>query len=193
MSLRWWWVRHAPTHATGAIGWTDLAPDLSDRAALARLAAALPAGAAVIASDLARARGTAEALALPGPRLPDEPGLREFHFGRWEGLSFEEIAAREPEAHARFWAEPGPTAAPGGESLDAFAARVAAVTARHNAAPPAADLVAVAHAGTIRAALALALGLPPAATFAFRIGTLSVTRIDWLGPGWAVDRVNALP
>ena len=31
------WVRHAPTHATGMVGWTDLAADLSDVGALARV------------------------------------------------------------------------------------------------------------------------------------------------------------
>ncbi|NCO17248.1 MAG: histidine phosphatase family protein, partial [Alphaproteobacteria bacterium] len=50
--MRWWWVRHAPTHARAAIGWTDIAPDLGDTGALERLARALPQ-APVVSSDLA--------------------------------------------------------------------------------------------------------------------------------------------
>lgn len=43
-AARLWWVRHGPTHAKTFIGWTDRPADLSDTAALARLAAFLPGG-----------------------------------------------------------------------------------------------------------------------------------------------------
>ena len=127
--MKWWWVRHAPTHARAAIGWTDIAPDLSDPAALARLAGALPQ-APVVSSDLARARLTADRLAQGRPRLADEPGLRELNFGAWEGLAFDAIAARHPDDYAAFWANPGPARATGGEGFDDLAARIGAVIAR---------------------------------------------------------------
>ena len=59
---RFWLVRHGPTHAKSMVGWTDLAADLSDTAALARLNAHLPPDAPVISSDLSRAITTADAL-----------------------------------------------------------------------------------------------------------------------------------
>jgi broad specificity phosphatase PhoE len=190
--MRWWWVRHAPTHVRAAIGWTDAAPDLSDGAALDRLAAALPQ-APVVSSDLARARLTADRLAGGRPRLPDEPGLREICFGAWEGLDFDAVAARFAADARAFFDEPGASAATGGESFDALSARVAAAVDRLNA--PAGDLIAVAHAGSIQAALARAAGLTPAQALRFVIAPLSLTRLDWLEDAgcWRVVCVNAPP
>ncbi len=49
----------------------------------------------VVASPLRRSWQSASSLAATAPvRL--ETGLREIHFGRWEGLSLEEIQARDP-------------------------------------------------------------------------------------------------
>ena len=92
---RFWLVRHGPTHARAMIGWTDLPADLSDSAALERLAAHLPTGAPVISSDLSRAIATADALGAR-PRLAHDPALREMHFGQWETRAFAEIEAEDP-------------------------------------------------------------------------------------------------
>ena len=193
-ALGFWWVRHAPTHRKGAVGWTDVACDLTDDAALDRLSAALPQ-APVLSSDLARARSTAERIAGTRPRLADEPGLRELHFGAWEGLDFATVAARWPQAHDDFWARPGPAAAVGGESLDALCARVDRAVDRLIAEIGTGDVVVVAHMGAIMAALRRALGLSPAGALAFAIDPLSLTRIDWLpDPGaWRVSAVNRPP
>jgi broad specificity phosphatase PhoE len=62
---------------------------------------------------------------------------------------------------------------------------------------PGSDIVAVAHGGTIRAALVIALGLPPPGGFAFTIDNCSLTRLDHYqgkrGAGWRVPTVNHLP
>ena len=60
------------------------------------------------------------------------------------------------------------------------------------------DVIAVAHGGTIRAALGLALGLEPEACLAFTMENCSVTRIDHIdgpgmGHGWRVVTVNRPP
>jgi broad specificity phosphatase PhoE len=189
--MRWWWVRHAPTHARAAVGWTDVPADLSDAATLDRLAAALPHGPVVIA-PLPRPRAPAWGGGGPRPRLPDEPAFRELHFGEWEGLGFDAIAARDPEASARFFDRPGPTAAPGGESFDQLAARVAAAVGRLNDQRPADDLIVVAHAGAIQAALAQAARLTAPQALAFAVAPLSLTRLDWLpdAAAWRVSGVN---
>ncbi|MGF1658519.1 MAG: histidine phosphatase family protein [Rubrimonas sp.] len=193
-ALRWWWVRHAPTGAQGAIGWTDLAADLSDAAALGRLAAALPY-APVLSSDLARARTTAERLAGGRPLAPPDPGLRELHFGDWEGRGFDAIARSHPAESRAFWEAPGPSRAPGGESFDDLAARVAATVARVNAEMGTGDVIAVAHMGSIMAALAQAAGLSAAQALRFSIAPLSLTRLDWLpdARAWRVGAVNLTP
>jgi broad specificity phosphatase PhoE len=55
------------------------------------------------------------------------------------------------------------------------------------------DIIAVAHGGTIRAALGQALGLDPEAALAVSIDNCSITRIDrvdgpGMGHGWGGDR-----
>ncbi len=195
-ALRFWWVRHAPTGRRGAIGWTDAPADFSDAAAFARLSALLPEPAALVSSDLSRAKGTADRVAGPGRRrMRDDPALRELHFGDWEGLDFAEAERGWPEAHAAFWAAQGPAAAPGGESLDALAARVDGAIDRLVAEIGAGDVVVVAHMGAVMMALRRALGLTPAQATAFQIAPLSVTRLDWLPePGaWRVAQVNRTP
>ena len=193
-AVRWWWVRHAPTGSTGAVGWSDLDCDLSDAAALDCLSARLP-DAPVVASDLSRAQRTADRIAPPRPRLAPEPAFRELHFGDWENLPFDEIAARWPEDHDAFWRDAGPARAPGGESLDDLSARVDAAVDRLNAEIGAGDIIVVAHRGVILASLRRALGLSPAQTLAFAIEPLSLTRLDWLPEtrAWRISGVNLAP
>ena len=179
----WWWVRHGPTHAARMVGHTDLPADLGDRAALDRLARHLPAGAAVLSSDLARARDTARALGLD-PRT--DPRLREFHYGDWEDRAFDDPAVDQALARA-FWEQPGDIRPPSGESWNDLSARVAAVLAERPPGP----VIAVAHMGVILAALAHATGMPPRAALAFHIAPLSLTRLtDHGAGGWSVGCVN---
>ena len=119
---RFWLVRHGPTHAKAMVGWTDLAADLSDTGAIARLCAHLPPQAPVISSDLVRAVATADALG-PRPRLPHDPALREIHFGQWEMRGFAEVEAEEPALIRAYWDSPGDTCPPGGESWNDLATR----------------------------------------------------------------------
>jgi alpha-ribazole phosphatase len=48
----------------------------------------------------------------------------------------------------------------------------------------------VVHSGTIRAALAIALGLEPEQALRFTVEPLSLTRIDRVAGGWRVVGVN---
>lgn len=187
-ALRLWLVRHAPTRAAGVAGWTDAPCDLSDTGTLDHLAARLP-DAPVVSSDLTRARATADRIAGARPRLPHEADLRETHFGAWEGMTAEAIAAADPALSRAFW--DGEAAAPGGEGFTDMAARACAALDRLAQAQRQGDLIAVAHMGPILAALARAAGLAPVRALAFRIDPLSVTRLDLLPGGfWRIEGVN---
>ncbi|HCX77835.1 MAG TPA: alpha-ribazole phosphatase [Firmicutes bacterium] len=73
---------------------------------------------AIWASDLSRARETAAIVAAPH-NLPVQihPGLREMHFGSWQGLTWQQIEQRFPEAW-RLWTEdPLGYNIPGAESV----------------------------------------------------------------------------
>ncbi|HYD98094.1 MAG TPA: histidine phosphatase family protein [Alphaproteobacteria bacterium] len=188
---RWWWVRHAPTLAppgTLAGRGSDLPADLSDIGRLAALAARLPAGARALATPLRRSRETAAALGLAAPRL--EPDFAEQDFGAWDGRRHDELAGLDPAGTAAFWANPAHHAPPDGESFAAMAERVAARIAALAAAGAEGDLIVVAHAGPIRAGIALALDLAPQAALRLSVAPLSLTRLDFVAGAWRVEGVN---
>ncbi|MBN8629403.1 MAG: histidine phosphatase family protein [Rhodobacterales bacterium] len=185
---RFWFVRHGPTHAKAFAGWRDIPADLSDADAIARLNAHLPALAPVISSDLCRATATADTLCDARPRLPHDPGLREFNFGDWDGLPFDEVARRWPDLSRRYWEEPGHTAPPRGESWLAAAERVERALSR---LPPVPDVIVVAHFGVILTQYQRAALLTPVQALAQDIANLSVTCLTFLPPG--VLSINHCP
>lgn len=188
---RLWWLRHGPTHQRAFCGWTDVPADLSDHAAIARLSAFLP-HAPIVASDLLRARQTAEAVAQDRPCLPALRDLREFHFGAWEGKRYDEAEASHPDLARAYWETPGEIAAPEGESWNEAAARVDRAVAQllPQAAP---DLIVVAHFGVILTRLQLALDQTPMQVIAQPIDTLSVTCLAFDGARWRAEWINHCP
>ena len=96
---------------------------------------------AVYASDLQRARETAEIVAAPhGVSVRTDAGLREIDIGSWSGLTRPEIEERFPNGER-----------PDGETREQHAARVLAAVeriARENAGR---RILLVTHGGTMRA------------------------------------------
>lgn len=72
-----------------------------EQAAAAAAALAERSATRLLASDLARAADTAEALAArTGLRVEHDERLREIHVGRWQGLRHAEVVARFPDVLA---------------------------------------------------------------------------------------------
>lgn len=188
-----WWVRHGPTHERAFVGWRDVPADLSDHAAIARLNAHLPNDALLISSDLSRAVLTADALALGRTRLPDSRALREFDFGQWDGMKFDDVAAEYPELSRTYWEAPGEVAPPGGESWHDVAARVNRAVSELHELHSGRHIVAVAHIGVILTQLQAASGLTAKQALAHRIDNLSVTRLDFEAGSWTVGSINHQP
>lgn len=84
-------------------------------------------GIPIIASPLERALRTAEAICGPlgrdPARLPTDGLLKEISFGRWEGMTFAEIATADPENLRRFERDRWGFAPPDGESYATMAER----------------------------------------------------------------------
>jgi len=188
----WSWVRHGPTHQGTIVGWRDVPADLSDTDALRRLDRALPRDALLVSSDLDRAVRTADAIADIRTRLPHAHEIREFHFGDWEGLDYDEIAARDPDLSRRYWEQPGDVAPPGGESWNVVVRRVASFVDRMNRNHPGQHIIAVAHAGVIMTQIQRAGNLTPSQAIGCRIDNLSITRLFFDGHDWRTDWVNRL-
>jgi broad specificity phosphatase PhoE len=181
--------------------------DCSDAAVFAGLARQLPKKAVWAVSNLRRTHETAQAIvsaglpgpdAIPGPHCQSIPDLAEQNFGDWQGMTYAELQQSRGGAFHRFWHGPAHQRVPGGESFADLMARVAWAILQLVEAHRGHDIIAVAHGGTIRAALGLALGLEPEHCLAFTMENCSLTRIDHIeGPGmghnWRVITVNRPP
>ena len=201
---RWWWIRHAPVLVDeGRIyGQSDLPCDCSDAQVFADLAGLLPRKAVWITSNLARTHQTAEAILAAGDFEP--PGqfqqhkeLAEQHLGDWQGLDRKTFLMNRSQQPDSFWYATADERAPNGESFVDLVERVGATIERITSAHQGADIIAVGHGGTIRAAIAIALGLPPQGGFAFMIDNCSLTRLDHYqgreASGWRVTMINQRP
>ncbi|MBV1895327.1 MAG: histidine phosphatase family protein [Rhodobacteraceae bacterium] len=185
-------VRHGPTHAKSMVGWSDLAADLSDTAAIARLSAHLPANGIVISSDLSRAAATADAIQQNRTRLPHHVDLREINFGAWELRNFSEVEADTPDLIRAYWETPGDVRPPNGESWNEVCARVNAAIDALIAAHIGQDLIIVAHFGAILTQVQRAERLTAEQAFSHRIDNLSVTELICGKDGWNTGRINHL-
>lgn len=144
--------------------------------------ARLPIG-AVYSSDLSRARQTAAPIAAAlGLPVEPAPGLRERHYGAFEGRTGEELQREHADAFRR-WREREPDfpLPGGGESLRAFYQRVEsamhALARRH----PGQCVVAVTHGGVLDCAYRVATGMDLAAERHHDLFNASLNRIGWDG------------
>jgi len=201
---RWWWVRHAPVTEDGGrvYGQSDPLANVSDIASFKALAQVLPRDAVWVASHLRRTHQTAEAVAAHGPGMPSlavETDLAEQCFGDWQGQVRADVYKNHGLPH-KFWLAPARTRPPGkgGESFVEVIERVKRCVDRLSVAHAGRDIVAFAHGGTIRAALAIASACPPEVALSFAIDNLSLTRLDHIDPtgsstAWRVNGVNYPP
>lgn len=139
---------------------------------------------AVYASDLVRARRSAEIIAARHdlPVIPC-PELREIDFGEIEGLTFAEAAARFPDVTGH-WASRRPNLAfPGGEDIDGFIRRVAAFIPRLTAHADGETVAVVAHSGTLRNLTSQLMGLPDRHRWQFRLELGAICIVETTGAG----------
>jgi broad specificity phosphatase PhoE len=203
---RWWWIRHAPVPDGGRIyGQSDLDCDCTDAAIFATLARELPPDAVWVTSNLARTRQTASAIlaaAVEGRHAGVEPlaipDLAEQHLGEWQGMERKPFYAERKVGTHTLWFGPADERPPGGESFVDLVRRVRPVIERLTVEHRGRDIVAVTHGGTIKVAVAVALGLDPQAALSFLVENCSITRLDYLHPEgspglWRVGAVNHRP
>jgi alpha-ribazole phosphatase len=198
---RWWWVRHAPVRNDGGniYGQTDIACDTGDTEVFEAVAKVLPRNAVWIVSNLKRTHQTAEAIwdaGFPRPAsMAREADFAEQNLGRWQGMNRAAfIASRPPGSN---WFADINEPALGGESFVDLYDRVTSAIDRITRAQAGSNIIAVCHAGTIKAALGLALGGLVEKGLSFDIDNCSVTRLDHFESaaytGWRLPFVNQQP
>lgn len=126
--------------------------------------------AAVYSSDLSRALDTARAVAERlGLEVRPLPGLRERHYGIFQGLTAAEGAERFPEAHSRYIARDPEYNFETGETLTALAERVMSNLAWLAGHHPGQTIAAVSHGGVLDILYRTATGRPLSAPRDFTI------------------------
>lgn len=120
----------------------------------------------------------------PSLKVVVDPDLQEIDFGRWEGLSFEEISAQSPDRVADWASGRLDFSFPEGESLEDFWTRVCRAGDRL-ASGPGTRVAVVTHGGVIRYLLCHYLGLPPERHRLFQIDVGSITTLSFSN-GFAV-------
>ena len=177
-------------------GHTDVALSPAGVAQVAALAERLGGEAieAVYASDLLRARQSAAPLAAArGASVATVPPLREMAMGRWEGLTFAEIHAREPDLCDRWLADPFAMPFPEGEGVADLRARAVPALRRLVERHAGRRIAVIAHGGTNRVILAEALGLPLGNIFRLAQDYAAWSLIEYRGAGAVVHLVNQRP
>lgn len=149
---------------------------------------------AIYASDLDRTRRSAEIVGLPAGRAPIlVPALREMSMGRWEGLTAEEIRARDPAEFARWMAGVGHYQIPDGESVLDLARRAWPAFEGMVSGHPGQTIAVVAHGGTNRALLCRALSVPFERLLAFGQDYAALTVLELAEGRWSLRRLNESP
>jgi len=172
-------VRHASpeTDAHRFLGRTDVCLNEAGRRQALALAASLPPHqpSRCFCSPLKRCIETIRPASSFQPEL--DPDLREIDFGRWEGMTFDEIQRSDPQAVNQWAAFDPDFSFPGGERIDDFLCRVRRAADRL-AALPEQTVLAVTHGGVIRAMICHFLGLSPRHYVLFEVGYASLTTLD---------------
>jgi len=175
-------------------GHTDVPLDDEGRAQATALAALLRRDRidAAVSSDLARAAETGRiVLGARDVALRLDPDWREMRFGAWEGLTWDEICARDPSIDPRGATSVRAYHPANGETFEELCARVRRAVDRAIAGVPDDGGVLVAtHAGPLHALLAVLLRDGDAAALRVRFLTASLTRFRRENGAWTLARLN---
>jgi probable phosphomutase (TIGR03848 family) len=187
-------VRHGDTDAVGKYlaGWkTGCHLNENGRRQVRNLAERLSRFPirAIYTSPLERTIETAEAIATPHELVARiKEGLGEFRFGKWEGMSFEQLQG-DPE-WLRFNTSRSSVRAPGGESMIKTQTRMVSaieeVRVDHNGE----TIAIVSHCDPLRSLIASYLGASLDSMFRFEISPASVSVAQIWDDGARVLCVN---
>lgn len=189
-------LRHGQTEMTRAkqyAGHADPALDEAGRrqaaAAAQELAHRVERGAlrvdAIVSSPLRRCKETAAVVAkvLPGElEVREVPELIEVDFGAWDGMTFAEAHARDPELHER-WLTDNAATPPGGESLQTLHRRVRAARQQLQRDFAGKTVLVVTHVNPIKSFLRQGLDAGPTVFHRMFLSPASLSTVDFFDGG----------
>jgi ribonuclease H / adenosylcobalamin/alpha-ribazole phosphatase len=145
---------------------------------------------AIVSSPLRRCQETAAAVAdRTGLQVRIDEGMRETHFGAWEGLTFAEVRDRFPDDLEAWLDSTAVQPTGGGESFDTVTRRVAVAKDKLLARYPGKTVLVVTHVTPVKILARLALGAPPMALFRMELSAASITAVAYYTDGNASLRL----
>lgn len=188
-------LRHGQTAMSAAKQYSGRAnPELTELGKKQALAAAQALADthidAVVCSPLRRCQQTAAAV-VEGRDLRVETveDLIEVDFGRWEGKTFAEADAADPELHAR-WLKDTSVACPGGESLRAVHRRVSAARRELQQRYAGQTVLVVSHVNPIKSFVRQALDSGPQTPNHLFLELASLSEVEFFDGGSTLHRFN---
>ncbi len=143
----------------------------------------------ILSSDLSRCIHTVKNVkGFPDNRIIIEPALREIYFGRWQGLSWDEIEGKWPGEMQRRMNELATYRPPGGESLSDLWNRSKDVLLRCLDGHYGKRVAIVAHGGINRVFMCMLLGIDLQNLFSFQQDYACFNRVDSYSDGLRVLR-----
>ena len=140
---------------------------------------------AIYSSDLRRTLQTAATLArVAGIEVSAEAGLRERHYGRMQGKTYEEILAEDAIEAERFRQRVLDHDFGGGETLPVFANRIQETVGRLAAAHPGQALLLVTHGGVLDVIYRRAVGRDLGSPRDFAVPNAALNWVEVNPEGW---------
>jgi broad specificity phosphatase PhoE len=147
----------------------------------------------IFTSPLIRARQSAEIIAagLGGMEIIEDAQLSEVQYGRWEGMTFDDL--RNDADYTRCSADPIATPTPGGETIDQVQSRGIEAVHRAIAASPGRRILFVSHGDIIRTVLCKLMGLELNHFRRIRIDNATFSGVQLIGDFSEIKFLNLLP
>jgi broad specificity phosphatase PhoE len=165
MSLNLYLLRHGETiysRSGGHCGWIDpdLTPEGEEMAAAFAKTYGQVSWQAIYASPMKRTLATAQPLSdTTGLELQVRAGLKEIHYGDWEGQTVAAVQSKYADDYRNWQSEPGWNAPTHGETGLQVANRALAVIAEITHQHATGNVLVVSHKATIRIILCNLLGI----------------------------------
>jgi alpha-ribazole phosphatase len=197
MTTRIWLVRHGePAGVRGrCYGKLDIGLSAAGRAQMEHTAEYLKAESFEVIYASPRARTMESAHIVSGfhdCECREDAGLCEIDFGDFEGLAYDEIAARYSAIYQQWMESPTEVQFPHGESFAVMRARVLrafeTIRRRHEGR----TVAIVTHGGMIRIVLAWALEMPDRCLFRLAQDYAAMNLLAWVDGVPIVQRMNVV-
>jgi len=145
---------------------------------------------AVYSSPMRRALETAELITARKIGIQTDPRLQEISFGDWEGMAYDEINGKYPDALKIWENDVVHNAPPGGETLEQLVQRVQSILNDLHASHRGQTVLIVAHGGVLQSLICLALNMPPGMYWQFQLSPTSLSEISFYPAGAIVNFLN---